>query len=147
MAKEVLTAAERIQEKFGGKWEKAGTKILKPPSSIPTGSLLLDEAIGDCKGYPEGAIVEAFGPQHSGKTLMGYLAISASQKAHSDRDHLIIDAENQFKFQALWAQQVGVDVEDLYISPAPSAEEAFDKIEMAILGDVDLDKDGDTTAE
>lgn len=139
---QVLTAAERIQEKYGGKWEKAGRGILKAPLAIPTGSLLLDEAIGDCKGYPEGSIIEAFGPQHSGKTLMGYLTIAASQKVHSDRDHLLIDAENQFKFQALWAQQVGVNVANLFVSSVSSAEEAFDKIEMAILGDVEMDKEG-----
>lgn len=143
MAKgEVLTAAERIEKKYGGKWKKAGSELLKPPPSIPTGSLLLDEAIGDCKGYPEGSIIEAFGPQHSGKTLMGYLAIAASQRAHSNRDHLIIDAENQFRFQSRWAKVVGVDVENLYVSPVTSAEECFDKIEMAILGDVILDSDG-----
>jgi len=138
----ILTAAERIEEKYGGKWEKAGSSILKPPPAIHTGSILLDQAIGECKGWPEGSIIEAYGPQHSGKTLLGYLAISASQKAHPGRDHLLIDAENQFKFQALWAKQVGVNVEDLFVTGVTSAEEAFDKIEMAIVGKVELDKEG-----
>jgi len=142
MSKDIKTIAERIEEKFGGKWEKAGKSILQPPPSIPTGSILLDQAIGDCLGWPEGSILEFFGPQHSGKTLLGYLAIAASQSVHLDRDHMILDAENQFKFQARWAQQVGVNVADLYIQPTSSAEEAFDKLEMAILGDVELDKDG-----
>lgn len=142
MARTVLNAADRIQEKYGGKWERVGAGILKPPPSISTGSILLNEAIGECKGYPEGCIVEAFGPQHSGKTLMGYLAIAQSQKTHPGRDNLLIDAENQFRFQASWAQQVGVDVAKLFLSPATSAEEAFEKIEMAILGDVELDKNG-----
>jgi len=75
-----LSAAERIEAKFGGKWGKVGSEILKPPASISTGSLLMDEAIGDCKGYPEGSIIEIYGPQHSGKTLMGYLALGSSQK-------------------------------------------------------------------
>jgi protein RecA len=142
MSREVLSAAERIEAKFGGKWEKAGAQILKPPASIPTGSLLMDEAIGDCKGFPEGSVIEAYGPQHSGKTLMGYLAIASSQKKNPSRDHLIIDAENQFKFQSRWAQQLGVDVENLYVKPVISGEEAFDIIEMAILGDVQLNADG-----
>lgn len=145
MAKPVTTAAERIEKKFGGKWEKVGTEMLKPPASIPTGSLLMDEAIGDCKGYPEGSIIEAYGPQHSGKTLMGYLGISASQKKHPTRDHLIIDAENQFRFQSRWAQQVGVDVASLYVKPVMTAEECFDILEMAILGDVEMNSDGDVT--
>jgi protein RecA len=142
MAKNIITAAQRIEEKFGVKWQKVGSSVLKPPPSIPTGSLLLDEAIGDCKGYPEGAIIEAYGPQHSGKTLMGYLAISASQRAHPERDNLLIDAENQFRFQARWAEQVGVDVKNIHVSPVTSAEETFDIIEMAILGDVELNSEG-----
>ena len=121
----VMSASQRIEEKFGGKWQSAGKLILNVPPSIPTGSLLLDEAIGDCKGWPEGSIIEAYGPQHSGKTLMGYLTIAASQRKHPDRDHLIIDAENQFKFQAIWAQKLGVDVEKLYVKPVSSAQEAF----------------------
>ena len=39
----ILSAAERIEQKFGGKWEKAGGEIMKPPASISTGSLLMDE--------------------------------------------------------------------------------------------------------
>jgi len=140
-----LSAAERIEKKFGGTWEKAGNGILKPPASISTGSLLMDEAIGDCKGYPEGSVIEIYGPQHSGKTLMGYITIGQSQKKHPDRDHLIIDAENQFKFQSRWAQQLGVDVPSLFVKPVISGEEAFDIICMAILGDVRLNKDGEVT--
>ena len=143
MAREVLSAAERIEQKFGGTWEKAGSGILVPPASISTGSLLMDEAIGDCKGFPEGSVIEIYGPQHSGKTLMGYLAIASSQKKNPTRDHLIVDAENQFRFQSRWAQQLGVDVPNLYVKPVTSGEEAFDMMEMAILGEVQLDKDGD----
>jgi recombination protein RecA len=145
MAKTTLTAAERIEAKFGGKWEKAGSGILKPPASISTGSLLMDEAIGDCKGYPEGSVIEIYGPQHSGKTLMGYLAIASSQRKNPSRDHLIIDAENQFKYQSRWAQQLGVDVPNLYVKPVTSGEEAFDMMEMAILGDVQLNSDGEVS--
>ena len=137
-----MTASERIEEKFGGKWERAGKSILNIQPAVPTGSLLLDEAIGECKGWPEGSTIEAYGPQHSGKTLMGYLAIAASQRKHPEREHLIIDAENQFKFQARWARDLGVDVERLFVKPVSSAEEAFDIMEMAILGDVDLDENG-----
>jgi recombination protein RecA len=143
MAKNILTAAERIEQKFGGKWEKAGGEILKPPASISTGSLLMDEAIGDCKGFPEGSVIEIYGPQHSGKTLMGYLAIASSQKKNPTREHLIIDAENQFRFQSRWAQQLGVDVPNLYVKPVTSGEEAFDMMEMAILGEVQLNADGE----
>jgi protein RecA len=143
MASTVFTAAERIESKFGGKWEKAGDNILKPPASVSTGSLLMDEAIGDCKGYPEGSVIEVYGPMHSGKTLMGYLAIASSQRKNPKKDHLIIDAENQFRFQSRWAKQVGVDVPNLYVKPVTSGEEAFDIMEMAILGEVELNSDGE----
>jgi protein RecA len=139
----ILSAAERIEKKFGGAWKRVGAEILKPPPAISTGSLLMDEAIGDCKGFPEGSFIEAYGPQHSGKTLMGYLALASSQRKNPDRDHLIIDAENQFRFQSRWAKHVGVDVEKLFIKPVTSGEEAFDIIEMAILGDVELNSDGE----
>ena len=145
MSKIVVSAAERIEQKFGGKWEKAGVEILRPPASISTGSLLMDEAIGDCKGFPEGSIIEAYGPQHSGKTLMGYLAIASSQRKNPSRDNLIIDAENQFQFQSRWASQLGLDVPNLYVKTVISGEEAFDIIEMAILGDVQLNADGQVT--
>ena len=145
MAKLTSSVAERIEQKFGGKWEKAGKEILTPPQSISTGSLLMNEAIGDCKGYPEGSVIEIYGPQHSGKTLMGYLAVGQSQKQHPDRDHLIIDAENQFRFQSRWARQLGVDVPNLYVKPVISGEEAFDIMEMAILGDVQLNSDGEVS--
>lgn len=142
---EVLTAADRITEKFGGTWEEAGDIYDAPPPAIPTGSILLDTSIGECMGWPEGCIIEAFGPQHSGKTLMGYLAIAAAQKKHPNRPNLIMDAEHQFKFQARWAQKIGVDVKKLFVSKVVSAEECFDKLEMAILGDVVLNKEGEVT--
>lgn len=143
MGKNILSAAERIEAKFGGKWEPAGSGILKPPAAISTGSLLMDEAIGDCKGYPEGSVIEVYGPQHSGKTLMGYLAIASSQRKNPKRPNIIIDAENQFRFQSRWAQKLGVDVSKLFIKPVITGEEAFDILEMIILGDVELNADGE----
>ena len=138
----VMTAAERIEEEFGGSFKKLGADVLEPLPTISTGSLLLDEALNESKGYPEGCIVEIFGPQHSGKTLMGLLAIAECQRKHPDKPCLIIDAERQFLYQAKWAKQLGVKVEDLFHSTVTSAEEAFSKMEMAVLGKVQLDKDG-----
>lgn len=137
----VLSAAERIQAKYGMKWDEVDDDIFTPPPSLSTGSLLLNQAIGDCLGYPEGSVIEIFGPQHSGKTLMGFLAIAEAQKQWEDRQCIIIDAEKQFRFQSRWAQKLGVQKKNLLVCPTNSAEQAFDLMEMAILGDVELDKD------
>jgi len=142
MAKNVLSLAERFESKFANKLQKTGKSIRNIKPGISTGSLQLDCAIGKCKGYPEGAIVEVYGAQHSGKTLMGYLAIAESQKRHPDRMQIIFDLENCFEHQADFASQVGVDIENLYVFNPSSAEETFDMLNELILGDVELDKDG-----
>lgn len=110
--------------------------------SYNTGSLLLNRAIGDCDGYPEGSIVEIYGWPGAGKTLLTYLAISEAQKQHPKKPCLLIDAENTFQFQQDWAESFGVDVTNLYVEKCSSAEEAFDILEEAILGEVERDKKG-----
>lgn len=139
---DILSAAERIEERFGGTFRRLTKDVLQPMPAVSTGSLLLNEALNESRGYPEGCIVEVFGPQHSGKTLMGYLAIAECQKKFPDRPCLLIDAEHQFMYQAKWAQTLGVDVEKLMYTTVTSAEEAFEKMEFCIYGDVEMDKEG-----
>lgn len=138
------SAAERIAKKYGAhSFEKFKKKEL---ISISTGSLLLNQSLGKFKGYPEGAFIEAYGWEGSGKTLMLYLAIAEAQRKFPDRPCAILDAEKQFKYQADWAETIGVNVEELYVKEISSAEEAFDILEMLILGEVKIDsQDGSKT--
>lgn len=139
-----FTASERIMKKYGeNAWKKHGP--IYEIQAISTGSLLLDYALGKQLGYPEGSIIEVFGWQGAGKTVLGYLAIAAAQKKYPNKPCGIIDAERQFSFQQEWAASLGVNVPELYVSPCITAEEAFDKLCMAIIGTAEYDSDGQIT--
>jgi len=141
VAKKTITAADKITKKYGAHtWKKFGKPQVVP--SVSTGSLILNEAIGEPNGWPEGAVIEVYGWQGAGKTLLTYLAIAEAQKQFPDKPCALIDAEKQFKYQAKWAQSIGVNVEELFVSPCATAEEAFDKLEAAILGEAEYDDKG-----
>src|ERR1700733_10439858 len=73
---------------------------------IKTGSPSLDDALSS-GGYPYGRIIQLYGPQHSGKTLMAMLGIVEAQKADPTAKQLFIDAEGTFS--EIWAQTLGID--------------------------------------
>ena len=134
----IYTANDRIASKYGQhSWKPFGNVTTVP--SITTGSYKLNAAIGDPMGWPEGSVIEVYGWQGAGKTLLTYLAIAEAQKQYPDRPCAIIDAEKQFVYQAKWAKSFGVKVEDLYVSPCVTAEEAFDKCVSAIIGEAEYD--------
>jgi len=135
-----VTAAAIIQKRFGRSIVPAGNKYKDLPKAISTGSILLDNAIGPCKGYPYGSVIEVFGWEGAGKTLMLYLAIAESQRNCPEKPCVLIDAERQFQFQAKWAAQVGVDIEKLIVIPVSTAEEAFDIMHALVLGEHEVDK-------
>jgi len=68
--KVVVNAADLILQKFGRSITVAGDRFNKKIESISTGSILLNNAIGECKGYPLGSVIEAFGWEGAGKTLL-----------------------------------------------------------------------------
>jgi protein RecA len=136
----VVTAASLIQKKFGRSIEPAGDKFKDIPRAISSGSLKLDTAIGECAGYPLGSIVEFFGWEGAGKTLMLYLAYAQAQRQFPSKPCVLIDAERQFKFQAKWAAKVGVDVSKLIVIPCSTAEECFDIVHALVLGKAEIDK-------
>ena len=136
----IITAASIIQKKFGRSIEPAGSKYDNVPKSISTGSLKLNSAIGECAGYPFKSVIEVFGWEGAGKTLLLYLAFAEAQRKYPDRPCVLIDAERQFQFQAKWATKVGVDVSKLIVIPVSTAEEAFDIMHALILGEHEIDK-------
>ena len=122
-----LEAALRSIEKAYGKGSvmRMGEKPHVNVDVIPSGSLLLDQAIG-IGGYPKGRIIEIFGPESSGKTTLALHAVSEAQKkggraAYVDAEHAI-DPE--------YAQHLGVNIDELILSQPDSGEQALEIVEM-----------------
>jgi recombination protein RecA len=101
---------------------------------IPTGSISLDMALG-VGGLPKGRIVEIYGPESSGKTTLALHAIANVQKAGGIA--VLIDAE--YAFDALYAKNLGVDIENLLVSQPDTGEQALEIADTLIRsGAVDI---------
>lgn len=87
---------------------------------IPTGSLLLDEALG-VGGYPRGRIIEIYGPEMSGKSTLSLHACANAQKFGKV---VFIDTEHSLDLR--YAKGIGVDTDKLYISQPDCGEEALE---------------------
>lgn len=134
-AKAFEAAMANIEKVHGkGAIMNMGAKPIEAISVIPTGSLTLDLALG-VGGYPRGRIVEIFGPESSGKTTLAIHAIAETQKMGGIA--AIVDAEHAF--DPTYAQALGVDVNNLWISQPDNGEQALDIAEQLIRsGAVDL---------
>jgi recombination protein RecA len=98
-----------------------GNKGYVSVDSIPTGSIGLDLALG-IGGFPRGRIVEIYGKESSGKTSMCIHAIAEAQKLGGRC--AIIDAEHSF--DRLYAENLGVNVDELIISQPSTGEEGLE---------------------
>ena len=109
----VLNAVmEKIEKDFGkGSIMRMSSAEVADVQVIPTGSITLDMALG-VGGYPKGRVIEIYGPESSGKTTLAIHAIAEAQKAGGIA--AFIDAEHAF--DSSYAQQLGVDVDNLLIS-------------------------------
>lgn len=94
---------------------------------IPSGSIAIDIALG-IGGYPKGRIIEIFGPESSGKTTLAIHAIAEAQKTGGIA--AFIDAEHAF--DAVYAQKLGVDIENLLISQPDNGEQALEIVDHLI---------------
>lgn len=94
---------------------------------IPTGSLTLDIALG-VGGLPRGRIVEIYGPESSGKTTLSLHCIAEAQKQGGIA--AFIDAEHAF--DRFYAEKLGIDTENLFISQPDSGEQALEITENLI---------------
>ena len=141
MAEKKLNSAEldevlkQIQKEFGkGAIMKLGDRPSVDVDVIPSGSLLLDEALG-VGGYPKGRIIEIFGPESSGKTTLALHAIAECQKQGGRAG--FIDAEHAI--DPVYAKNLGVDIDELILSQPDSGEQALEIAEMlASSGAIDL---------
>jgi recombination protein RecA len=125
----ISMAMEQIQRQYGkGSIMKFGDAAEKMAVDvIPTGSLALDLALG-VGGLPRGRIVEIYGPEASGKTTLALSVIAQVQKKGGIA--AFIDAEHAL--DPLWAQTIGVKLEDLLISQPDTGEQALEITEQLI---------------
>jgi recombination protein RecA len=124
--KEKLKALEltlgKIEKDYGkGTIMKLGDHAIDNVPAIPSGSIALDYALG-VNGYPRGRVVEIFGPESSGKTTLAIHAIASAQKLGGIA--AFIDAEHAF--DRFYAEKLGVDVENLFISQPDNGEQALE---------------------
>jgi recombination protein RecA len=113
---------DKIEKGYGkGTIMKMGDSAIENVASIPSGSISLDVALG-VGGYPRGRVIEIYGPESSGKTTLAIHAIAEAQKAGGIA--AFIDAEHAF--DRFYAEKLGVDVENLYISQPDNGEQALE---------------------
>jgi recombination protein RecA len=117
-----------IEKAFGkGSIMKLGSKKVMAVDVIPSGSLLLDAAMG-VGGYPKGRVVEIYGPESSGKTTLTLHAIAEAQKNNGIA--AFIDAEHAL--DPNYAKALGVNIKDLYISQPDTGEQALEIVESLV---------------
>ena len=117
---------KQIQKLFGkGAVMRLGERESVDVDAIPSGSLLLDEALG-VGGYPKGRIIEIYGPESSGKTTLALHAIAECQKMGGRA--AFIDAEHAI--DPIYAKNLGVDINELILSQPDNGEQALEIVEM-----------------
>jgi recombination protein RecA len=133
--KALETAILQIEKQFGkGSIIKLGTKGVDEIPSIPTGALTVDIALG-LGGIPRGRITEIYGPESSGKTSLALSTIAQAQKAGGVA--AFVDAEHAL--DPAYAELLGVDVANLYVSQPDSGEQALEITESLVRsGAVDI---------
>ncbi len=126
---------DRLEKSYGkGAVMKLGDNIVEKVDAISTGSLGMDLALG-VGGYPRGRVVEIYGPEASGKTTLAIHAIAEVQKTGGIA--AIIDAEHAF--DRFYAENLGVDTENLFISQPDNGEQGLEIAENLIRsGAIDL---------
>jgi recombination protein RecA len=126
--KALHAAMDKIEKNYGkGSIMKMGDNVVEEVAVIPTGSVALNAALG-VGGYPRGRVIEIYGPESSGKTTLAIHAIAQAQKAGGIA--AFIDAEHAF--DRFYAEKLGVDVENLWISQPDSGEQALEIAEQLI---------------
>ncbi|MFO7864782.1 MAG: recombinase RecA [Salinivirgaceae bacterium] len=120
--KALQATLDKIEKSYGkGTIMKMGDRVVEDIPSISTGSIALDYALG-VGGFPRGRVIEIYGPESSGKTTLAIHAIAEAQKAGGIA--AFIDAEHAF--DRFYAEKLGVDIENLYISQPDNGEQALE---------------------
>jgi recombination protein RecA len=133
--KALETALSQIERQFGkGSVMRLGQEGRAPIEVIPTGSIALDVALG-IGGLPRGRIIEVYGPESSGKTTVALHAIASVQA--SGGLAAFVDAEHALDPE--YAQALGVDLDNLYVSQPDTGEQALEIADTLVRsGAIDL---------
>ncbi len=124
----IQAAVDQIEKQFGkGSIMKLGSKEKVDVAVIPTGALSLDIALG-IGGIPKGRIVEIYGPESSGKTTLAMHILAEAQKM--GENVAFIDAEHAF--DPVYAQRIGLDINELYITQPDFGEQALEILETLV---------------
>src|SRR6476619_5617094 len=120
--KAIIVAISQMEKQFGkGSIQRLGSQTAVAVSTIPSGSLSLDCALG-VGGFPRGRVVEVFGPEASGKTTIALQVIAQAQAAGGTA--AFIDAEHAL--DPTCARALGVDVDNLLVSQPDYGEQALE---------------------
>ena len=121
-------ALQQIEKNYGkGAVMRLGQNTAMNVECIPTGSLMLDAALG-IGGLPRGRIVEIYGPEASGKTTLALHAVAEAQKLGGEA--AFIDVEHAL--DPVYARALGVDVDSLLVSQPDTGEQALEIAEALI---------------
>jgi recombination protein RecA len=126
--KAIEMAVSQIEKQFGkGSIMKLGGDKKIDVDVIPTGALSLDVALG-VGGVPKGRIIEIYGPESSGKTTLALHIMAEAQK--KGEAVALIDAEHAF--DPTYAKNIGLELDDLYISQPDFGEQALEILETLV---------------
>ncbi|PIP13158.1 MAG: recombinase RecA [bacterium (Candidatus Stahlbacteria) CG23_combo_of_CG06-09_8_20_14_all_34_7] len=133
--KSLEIALKQIEKEYGkGAVMRLGERPTVAGDIISTGSIIIDAALG-IGGVPRGRIVEIYGAEASGKTTLALQIAAQAQKNGGIAAY--IDAEHALDPQ--YAQKLGVDIDNLYISQPDTGEQALEITEMLVRsGSVDI---------
>lgn len=117
-----------IEKEYGtGSIMKLGDTHVASVDAIPTGSMMLDMALG-VGGMPRGRIVEIYGPESSGKTTVALHVVAEAQKRGGEA--AFIDAEHAL--DPVYAEKLGVDIDNLIVAQPDTGEQALDICEALV---------------
>ena len=126
--KALSAALSQIEKKFGkGAVMRMGDRTSDAIDTIPTGSLMLDIALG-IGGLPRGRVVEIYGPEASGKTTLALHVVAQAQKLGGTC--AFIDAEHAL--DSTYAEKLGVKIDDLLVSQPDTGEQALEIADMLV---------------
>ena len=126
--KALESAIAQIEKQYGkGSVMKLGDNLHLNVESVPTGSLGLDLALG-VGGIPKGRVIEIYGPESGGKTTVALHMVAEVQKRGGIAG--FIDAEHAL--DPVYAKNIGVDIDNLYISQPDTGEQALEIAETMV---------------
>jgi recombination protein RecA len=126
--KALAAAMAQVEKKYGkGSINKLGDAPAQQVQTISTGSLAINLALG-VGGLPKGRIIEVYGPESSGKTLLTLHAIAEVQRQGGNA--AFIDAEHALDPE--WAKKIGVDIDQLVVTQPDDGEQGMDILDTLI---------------